>query len=55
MKWSGPAGPRGEKMIYSCGVYITSSRRTVNQVAPATQAGVYREGPFYYTLWLGNS
>ena len=33
------------------GLYESSPIKKVNQVAPATQAGVYRKGPLYCTLW----
>ena len=35
------------------GLYESFPIEKVNQVAPATQAGVYREGPLYCTLWMG--
>ena len=37
--------PWGVNMIYANG------GEKVNQVAPATQAGLYREGQLYFTLW----
>ena len=57
MKWSGPEGGESTPVVrIRCVHYIEQKNCTARFAtgAPATQAGVYREGPLYCTVAHNN-